>query len=56
MPSYGEYLKVDDLLALLEESTRGDPCSPLMWTTLSLRDIAAGLAADADHRLQMADW
>ena len=33
------------LRALLEESTRGDPCSPLMWTTLSLRDIAAGLTA-----------
>ena len=36
---------VPALRALLEESTRGDPCSPLMWTTLSLRDIAAGLAA-----------
>jgi hypothetical protein len=33
------------LRALLEESTRGDPCSPLLWTTLSLRDIAAGLTA-----------
>ena len=36
---------VPALLALVEESTRGDPCSPLLWTTLSLRDIAAGLAA-----------
>ena len=33
------------LRALLQESTRGDPCSPLLWTTLSLRDIAAGLTA-----------
>ena len=33
------------LRALLEESVRGDPCSPLLWTTLSVRDIAAGLTA-----------
>jgi hypothetical protein len=32
------------LRALLEESTRGDPCSPLLWTTLSVRDIARELA------------
>src|ERR1700723_3368316 len=36
---------VPGLRALLEESTRGDPCSPLLWTTLSVRDIAAGLTA-----------
>src|ERR1700723_846300 len=36
---------VPGLRALLEESTRGEPCSPLLWTTLSVRDIAAGLTA-----------
>jgi hypothetical protein len=36
---------VPALRALLEESTRGDPCSPLLWTTLSVRDIAAELTA-----------
>ena len=35
---------VPALRALLEESTRGDPCSPLLWTTLSVRDIACELA------------
>jgi len=35
---------VPALRALVEESTRGDPCSPLMWTTLSVRDIAGELA------------
>src|SRR5487761_1483228 len=33
------------LRALLEESVRGVPCSPLLWTTLPVRDIAAGLTA-----------
>jgi hypothetical protein len=40
---------VPALRTLVEESTRGDPCSPLMWTTLSVRDIAAGLARQG-HR------
>jgi Rhodopirellula transposase DDE domain len=40
---------VPALRALLEESTRGDPCSPLVWTTLSVRDIARELAR-AGHR------
>jgi hypothetical protein len=40
---------VPALRALVEESTRGDPCSPLMWTTLSVRDIAARLARQG-HR------
>ncbi len=35
---------VPALRALVEESTRGDPCSLLVWTTLSVRDIAARLA------------
>jgi hypothetical protein len=36
---------VPALRALVEESTRGDPCSPLLRTTLSVRDIARELAA-----------
>ena len=32
------------LRELLQESTRGDPCSPLLWTTLSVRDITRELA------------
>jgi hypothetical protein len=32
------------LLRLVEASTRGDPVSPLRWTTLSLRDLARQLA------------
>jgi hypothetical protein len=32
------------LTELLEASTRGDPCSPLRWTTLSLAGIAGELA------------
>jgi len=36
--------KLTALRALVEESTRGDPCSPLLWTTLSVRDIARELA------------
>ncbi len=34
-----------DLKGLLESSTRGDPESPLVWTTQSLRTLAEGLAA-----------
>jgi hypothetical protein len=37
------------LTQLLEVSTRGDPMSPLVWTTLSLREIAAELARQG-HR------
>jgi hypothetical protein len=40
---------VPGLRALLEESTRGDPCSLLLWTTLSVRDIAGELARQG-HR------
>jgi hypothetical protein len=32
------------LLELVEASTRGDPVSPLRWTTLSLRDLERQLA------------
>jgi hypothetical protein len=34
---------VPALLALVEDSTRGDPCSPLAWTTRSLRHLAGEL-------------
>src|SRR6202050_840565 len=40
---------VPALRALVEESARGDPCSPLLWTTLSVRDIAGELARQG-HR------
>ena len=36
---------LDDLLALVEPSERGDPMSPLRWTCKSLRRLAAELAA-----------
>ena len=38
------------LLALVEPTRRGDPCSPLCWTTLSTRKLAAELTA-AGHRV-----
>jgi Rhodopirellula transposase DDE domain len=40
---------VPALLALVEDSTRGDPCSPLRWTTRSLANLARELTA-AGHR------
>ena len=33
------------LLALVEPTRRGDPCSPLCWTTLSTRKLAAELTS-----------
>jgi hypothetical protein len=36
---------VPTLLALVEDSMRGDPCSPLAWTTRSLRKLAGELTA-----------
>jgi hypothetical protein len=36
---------VPALLELVDDSTRGDPESPLRWTTKSLANLAAGLAA-----------
>jgi transposase len=33
------------LLALVEPTRRGDPCSPLCWTTLSTRKLAAELSS-----------
>jgi hypothetical protein len=40
---------VPALLALVDDSTRGDPQSPLTWTTRSLRHLSRELAA-AGHR------
>ncbi len=36
----------DALLALVESSTRGDPQSPLCWTSKSMRNLAKQLAAE----------
>jgi len=41
---------VSALLALVEPTRRGDPQSPLCWTTLSTRKLAAELTA-AGHRI-----
>src|SRR5690242_48816 len=40
---------VPALLALVEDSARGDPQSPLSWTTRSARNLAGALTA-AGHR------
>jgi transposase len=34
---------LEDLKALVEASTRGDPCSPLLWTSKSLRKLQTEL-------------
>src|SRR3954463_3604932 len=41
---------LDDLLALVAPSERGDPMSPLRWTCKSLRRLAGELAARG-HRI-----
>jgi Rhodopirellula transposase DDE domain len=41
---------VEDLRALVEPATRGDPEAPLLWTAKSLRHLAAGLQA-LGHRI-----
>jgi Rhodopirellula transposase DDE domain len=41
---------VDDLRALVEPQTRGDPQSPLKWTCKSLRKLSAALR-DMGHRV-----
>lgn len=38
-----------DLKKLVEETTRGDPQSPLLWTARSLRNLVAGLAVQGHH-------
>ena len=39
-----------DLRALVEPATRGDPQAPLLWTSKSLRHLAAALR-DLGHRI-----
>ena len=41
---------LDDLEKLVEPETRGDPQSPLKWTSESVRKLAAGLCA-MGHRI-----
>ena len=41
---------LEDLVALVEPSTRGDPTAPLKWTAKSLRKLAAELGA-LGHRI-----
>jgi transposase len=41
---------IEDLRALVEPETRGDPQAPLLWTAKSLRRLAAGLQA-LGHRI-----
>lgn len=41
---------VRDLMALIEPQERGDPVSPLRWTTKSLRNLAAALR-DQGHQV-----
>ena len=41
---------IDDLKAVVEPATRGDPERPLLWTSKSLRHLAAGLG-ERGHRV-----
>ncbi len=41
---------IDDLKALVEPATRGDPQRPLLWTSKSLRHLAAALG-ESGHRV-----
>ena len=41
---------IDDLKALVEPATRGDPQRPLLWTSKSLRHLAAALG-ERGHRV-----
>ncbi|GAA3194972.1 hypothetical protein GCM10010468_04960 [Actinocorallia longicatena] len=40
------------LLALVEPQERGDPMSPLRWTTMSTRKLAAALTAQGAKTLE----
>ena len=42
----------DDLRALVEPATRGDPERPLLWTAKSLRNLAGGLQ-ELGHRISL---
>lgn len=41
------------LLALVEPDERGDPMSPLRWTTKSLRHLAVGVQVNVRQRVRM---
>jgi len=41
---------IDDLRALVEDQTRGDPQSPLLWTAKSVRTLARALR-EQGHRV-----
>ena len=41
---------LDDLRALVEPQTRGDPQSPLLWTCKSVRKLSQGLC-EMGHRM-----
>jgi hypothetical protein len=45
----GDRTLVKDLQALLESSTRGDPQSPLLWTSKSTRHLADALVQQGHH-------
>ena len=45
----GDLTLVKDLQALLESSTRGDPQSPLLWTSKSTRHLADALVQQGHH-------
>jgi Rhodopirellula transposase DDE domain len=44
------------LLALVEDSSRGDPGSPLMWTTKSAKNLAGELAAQGHACSPQTAW
>jgi Rhodopirellula transposase DDE domain len=43
------------LLSLVEPTSRGDPESPLRWTTKSVRNLAEAMSA-AGHRVSPRRW
>ena len=45
----GDRTLLQDLQALLESSTRGDPQSPLLWTSQSTRHLADALVQQGHH-------
>src|SRR5258708_7925083 len=47
---------VPALLALVEDSTRGDPQSPLMWTTKSVKKLAGALTAQGHRCSPQTCW
>jgi hypothetical protein len=47
---------VPALLALVEESTRGDPRSPLVWTTKSVRHLSGELARQGHRCSPQTAW